>query len=175
MATTVASIVNNSRQMKMPFGMGSDGELLHDIAASVIRGFSPVARCQQAIANPMRFQTARATLQTTVARVQGLLDVIDNDEDYKRPNEHTVYTAINWLDLAYFQLDKTVPKGAAAVDEDGGIRIYWQSPTRNVQLAIPNTRGAKPWIYHQEGKEYSLDREVSPEKLAYWLNWLAQG
>ncbi|MDQ2809852.1 MAG: hypothetical protein M3Z04_23485 [Chloroflexota bacterium] len=118
--------------------------------------------------------TSRVAFQTTVTRVLDLLEADDNEADYKRPNVHTVAAAERWLNLAYAQMDQTFPKGAAVADEEGGVRIYWQSPKRNVQLVIPDKPGAKPWIYQQEGKDYSLDREVSPEKLAYWLNWLAQ-
>jgi len=173
MATAFAFTLTNFGQIEMPFGLGRESKLLHDIATRVSVGFSPDITHQHPIVHSSQILTSRAAFQTTVARVLELLEA--DDDDTARPDEYTVYIAARWLYLTYFQMDKTFPKGAAAIDEEGGIRIYWQSPTRNVQLAIPNEPSAKPWIYHQEGQEYSLDREVSPEKLAYWLNWLAQG
>ena len=173
MATAFAPTLTNFGQMKIPLGVGSGSNLIHDLMAKIVIGASPVTSHQQAIANSSQFHVSRAALQTTVVRVQDLLEA--GDDDTTQPDEYTVYRAARWLYLTYFQMDKTFPKGAAAADENGGIHIYWQSWTRNVQLAVPDEPGAEPWIYHQEGKEYSLDREVSPEKLAYWLNWLVQG
>ena len=64
---------------------------------------------------------------------------------------------------------RQIPRGVASTDSEGGVRIEWVRPNKNVHLAIPATPERDGYIFHQMGAECGTELPT-PELLAKWLN-----
>lgn len=94
------------------------------------------------------------------------------DEDFLRPTKSAIYRARLWLTKVSHMLSG-LPTGAyVSTDGSGGLRIEWSIEEKNVRLVIAATPSGKSYIYHEAGSEYGVDRNISPETISQWLNWL---
>jgi hypothetical protein len=84
------------------------------------------------------------------------------DEAFDRSVHLLVRAAIE----AYPQ--RLIPAGCVSTDSEGGVRIEWVCPTASVHLVVPATRDRAPYIYHEDGDDYTTE-DATPERLAYWL------
>lgn len=57
-------------------------------------------------------------------------------------------------------------------DHDGGIRIVWENNTRFLELVVPYESNAAAYLYHSEGDNFSLDRDLKPQTLRKRFDWL---
>lgn len=67
-------------------------------------------------------------------------------------------TARAVLRVAYNEIKRPIPAPAIAPDGEGGIRIEWVRPRKNVRVVIPSHSGQRTYIYHRRDGESAIDR-----------------
>lgn len=95
-------------------------------------------------------------------------------EDYMRPSTYSIGKITELLLGARALLKNPFPRGMIFADGDGGIRIEWNYPHRELRLAIPYRLEDTAYIYHENGDKYDADYNVSTANLAHWLNWITE-
>ena len=93
------------------------------------------------------------------------------EEDDLRPTGYAFQTALALVVEANRVLRGNFARASAAVDEDGSISLYWRKPARNIELNIPAQSQGKHYIYHREGTEHGVERNVTADALAHWIEW----
>jgi len=110
----------------------------------------------------------------TLESLVELLELEDED-DYGvlKPTEYAYLTAMKLVLEAYKVLGSDFPKASASTDDEGGIRLSWQSREKDCRVRVfcPSSPEKKAYIYHQKGDEYGCDYEVSAPALVSWLKW----
>src|SRR5262249_8565369 len=106
-----------------------------------------------------------------LGRLESLLDEEETD-DYGvlRPTEYAFNTAWELLVGASHEMTGSFPRASVSTDSEGGIRVQWLRPERQVRLVIPSVEGKRQYIYHEEGDRYDLEETVSASTLARWLS-----
>jgi hypothetical protein len=64
---------------------------------------------------------------------------------------------------------RSVPRGCASTDSEGGIRIEWVRQVASVHLVVGAADNQKSYIYHEVGSDYAT-KPATSEVLAEWLN-----
>ena len=81
--------------------------------------------------------------------------------------------AINRAVLLLVETQSHLPdSGDMYRDGDGGIRVEWESRTRQIRLFIHASEEREDYVYWQDGNEYSIDTPVTASALAKWQEWL---
>jgi hypothetical protein len=113
-------------------------------------------------------------LSVVLDRLASLLDE-DETDDYGMlsPSEYAFTTTWELLVAAAGELSCPFPRAAVSTDSEGGIRVQWIRPERQVRLVIPNVESGRHYIYHEEGDQYDVEPSVSATSLARWLAWIA--
>jgi hypothetical protein len=94
------------------------------------------------------------------------------DDDFLRPTDYAVRKA-NLLLANVNNIRLGIPTGGhVSTDGMGGIRIEWSVSEKNVRLVIAESLSGKSYIYHEAGPMYGIDRDISPESVSEWLDWL---
>jgi hypothetical protein len=91
-----------------------------------------------------------------------------------RPTVFSFNRTVNLVYHAALELGECFPVGAVCTDERGGCRIEWTRAERQVRLAISADAAGRQYVYHQQGKDHSIDEEVSAARLAHWVHWLQE-
>lgn len=112
-------------------------------------------------------------LDVTIRRVTALMDA-DEEDDATQPTEYAIQLTLRFLMEAASLLAGDVPRAAATVTDEGGIRLFWREPGRSVQLTVPPHHGKALSVYHRKGAEHATERDASPQVLAHWLDWFAR-
>jgi hypothetical protein len=94
------------------------------------------------------------------------------DDDCLVPTGRAVTATIDLLYRASRTMYSPLPAGVLYPDGDGGLRVDWESGDRQVRLVVHPSDPAQDYVYHQEGRDYSLDAGVTPEMLRQQLAWL---
>ena len=119
--------------------------------------------------------TSITNYHTVRSRIQAMLHGADDEDcDTLRLTADAALVAMRLLDEAYPLVQGHFPLGAAVIDEGGGVNVYWLDTERRVELAFPIGVGDPGFIYHQEGRDFAIDRDISPHNLATWLRWFAR-
>ena len=114
----------------------------------------------------VRFRPDEREFNLVISRISQILQ-----EDDFRPTEYALRTALTLVYEANQILKGVFARASVAVSEEGAISIYWRKPGRNLQLTVPAEEGRSAFIYHQENKDYSIERNAMPTTLANWLQW----
>ena len=109
----------------------------------------------------------------TVSRVIALASLEPGvaPDDVALPTERVVSAALHFLIAASERLGDSFPRGAAALDETGGIRVFWRQPGRSVQLWVPADESRPASVYHRDDTVHATERTWSAGPLARWLEW----
>jgi hypothetical protein len=114
-------------------------------------------------------------LGVVIERLASLLEEEDTDEyGVLRPTEYAFTTTWNLLVAAAQDLAFPFPRAAVSTDSEGGIRVQWLRPERQVRMVIPSVEGKPQYIYHEERDDYDVESTVSARTLAGWLTWLVE-
>jgi len=114
-------------------------------------------------------------LEALLSDMGGLLQQDSNyNDDFMKPTEYAFTTTWNLLDQASSIVEGLFPLGTVYPDGDGGLRVEWIRPQRELRLIIPSCEEERHYIYHESGAEYAADYNVSAKSLGNWLNWLNQ-
>lgn len=104
------------------------------------------------------------------SRVASLLQ--EDDNEYL-PTPETVRRALQLLNDARPRVHTNFPRATAATDSAGGVNVIWSSPTKELRLAISARADGAGYIYHEQGDDFAIDRDVSAGNLARWLRWFS--
>jgi hypothetical protein len=93
-------------------------------------------------------------------------------DDYIKPSQYAVGIAWQLLDKAAKQLSDGFPEGTIYPDGDGGLRVEWIRPDKEVRLKISNSKSGRSYIYYELWGKYAADYSVTATSLASWLKQL---
>lgn len=154
---------------------------------SLLRGFHASSN-SQGIAGRQVDQEIRSIrkheIRETLRKNPDLIDVFgqllalygeEPEDDYGilKPTQHAFFTTVQLLINAGLQSRKRLPYGSVASDSEGGVRIEWYRDGREVRLVVPASEDGQPYIYHESGDVYSIERNPSASTLSRWLDWIA--
>jgi len=73
----------------------------------------------------------------------------------------------NW----FLHMGDSFPKASVSTDEQGGIRLTWSKvePNCQVRLVCPAAANQPPYLYHELGNDYAVEREVTVSRLSQQL------
>jgi hypothetical protein len=111
----------------------------------------------------------------TLTRLVTLLEADETDEyGTLRPTQSAFKRTMQVLIEAYEALGDQFQKASTSTDDQGGIRVTWSrlDVDGEVRLICPAQADQAPYIYHELGSEYAVEREISGAILAQWLEWL---
>ncbi len=140
------------------------------------------------------FSSSQSGAAITIQRVLALAN--DPDEDLLPPTIAALVRTSDLIFVASSQMEHNFPRGSAATDGKGGLRVEWRSANliaglvRDVRLLIPSLPCFSPtreceqeYIFHGEyhvkcgmsgdSDQYEIE-PVSFMSLAEWLDWLLQ-
>lgn len=116
-----------------------------------------------------------AGLRVLLTDLATLLQGQDYSDEFIRPTHHAVVTAWTILSESGAAVPGLFPVGTVFPDGDGGLRVEWIRPKRELRLAVSAQPNGKAYIYHESGVQYDVDYRVTANNLAFWLNWLNEG
>jgi hypothetical protein len=98
-----------------------------------------------------------------------------NKHEQARPSDRAFsvsYDLIENVAIRLRYLDVPLPIGYVMGDEEGGVRIEWESSDRrsHVRVSVHAYYEPDDYIYYERDGSRGLDR-LSAERLAYWLIW----
>lgn len=97
----------------------------------------------------------------------------EDDYGILKPTQHAFFTAVQLLTSAGLQSRNRLPYGSVASDSEGGVRIEWYRDAKEVRLVVPASEDGQPYIYHESGDVYNIERNPSASTLSRWLDWIA--
>ena len=97
---------------------------------------------------------------------------LDYDDETLKPTDYAFARVRSLLSEADTFLQSAFPLGTVFPDGDGGIRVEWVRPSREIKLIVRSAEDKRSYIFHKQGVEYGGDYDVTSETLGCWLNWL---
>ncbi len=130
--------------------------------------------------SPVLTTSSIEEIQTDPLKPSGLgnlLDQIDQlvkakDDDFQAPTESSVARMRGFLKNAAGLLKIAVPMGTVYADGDGGLRLEWIRPDRELRLIVSASLQGRTFIYHEQGDDYGADYAPNADGLSRWLTWL---
>lgn len=117
--------------------------------------------------------TDETPFDATLRRVRELR----NEQDDEAPVYPTPYAFERVMALlnGAFLLSKArpFPRAVACTWEDGSIFLYWIARDHVLHVRVGAAENRSCYIYHREGDDFDIDRDVTPENLARWIDWYA--
>lgn len=123
--------------------------------------------------SPLRTSYVRpAGLSEMLGQLTALMKAEDYDEDYIKPTLDAATQMRCFLVAASGFLKIAFPLGTIYADGDGGIRLEWIRPDRELRLVVPASSSGRSYLYHEQGAEYGADYSPSVAELGSRLSWL---
>jgi hypothetical protein len=110
--------------------------------------------------------------RTAHARLLQLSEEDADEEDQVFPTSYAYHAALALLLDTQRQIGD-LPRPSVTADETGGIRVQWIRPERQVRLVVPAEKGGRHYLYFETEKDYDLEDNPSPMRLAERLQWFA--
>jgi hypothetical protein len=95
----------------------------------------------------------------------------EEDED-ERPSAWAFDTTSRLVHDAGAVLAGDFPPGAISSDGAGRLRVEWKYSARQLRLVVPAGADGKSYIYHQDGGNFGIVKDLTAASLAGWLTWL---
>lgn len=127
---------------------------------------------QGGIHKNIAYRNSSTGLNVMFSDLASLMNQADYNDEFLRPTDEMIETAWKLLSSTTQHDIVNFPEGAVYPDGDGGIRIEWSQPPRDLRLTLLNDKSRRSYIYQEDGANYSVEYDISPKTLAYWLNWL---
>ena len=102
-----------------------------------------------------------------------LVEAEDYDDDFRPPTESSVARMRDFLEGANGLLKIAFPAGTIYGDGDGGLRLEWIRPDRELRFVVSASPQGRSYLYHEKGDDYKADYAPSDSELSRWLTWLA--
>lgn len=116
-------------------------------------------------------------ITVTLKRLVALLEEDETDEyGILQPSQSAFKLAMRLVVDTYEVMGESFPRASVSTDDKGGIRLTWskQSAEREVRLVCPADAEQKAYLYHEQGDNYALERDITQSILVQWLEWLNQ-
>lgn len=113
-----------------------------------------------------------AGLTDLLNQLAALMEAEDYDDDFFSPTESAAARMRGFLEGVSGLLTTALPSGTLYADGDGGLRLEWIRPNRELRLVISAFPQGRSYIYHEQGDEYAADYSPTVSELGKWLNWL---
>ena len=101
-----------------------------------------------------------------------LVEAEDYDDDFRSPTESSVTRMRGFLEYAHGLLKIGFPVGTIYADGDGGLRLEWIRPDRELRLIVSASPQGRSYLYREQGDDYGADYAPNADELGKWLNWL---
>lgn len=121
-------------------------------------------------------------IQTTPVKPSGLSSLLDQldllaeakdyGDDFRPPTESSVARMRGFLENANSLPTTAFPAGMIYADGDGGLRLEWIRPDRELRLVISASPQGRSYLYHEQGDDYGADYAPNGSEFRRWLNWL---
>ena len=155
----------------MPVIMSSTPSLNHWMPTR----FGSAATSVRGIAFTGILKTSRvkpAGLDEMLHQLDSIMQLDDYAADFLIPTQEALTRMHNFLEGASDALVIAFPSGTIYADGNGGLRLEWIRPNRELRLVISASAQGKSYLYHEAGVDYGADYTPSAEKLGRRLNWL---
>lgn len=113
-----------------------------------------------------------SALQSLLNDLKECANDSDYDDNYLTPTPYAMERTKSLLSESAILIQSEMPLGTLFPDGNGGIRIEWIRPNRELRLMTLAEKGGRDYLYHEEGEEYKAEFVVTPQLLAHWLKWL---
>lgn len=120
----------------------------------------------------MALETMRLALWETGQRCK------EGDDTCLMPSRETIARADSLLVLATLALDQSFPVGRVETDDGDGLRLLWRAENRSLQCVLAPVGATERYDYfvvEAERVRIFLDKNVSPSRLAWYLDWVVTG
>ena len=111
-------------------------------------------------------------LNDLLGQLELIMKSEDYDNDFLSPTESAAARMQKFLKEASDLLRIAFPVGTIYADGDGGLRLEWIRPDRELRLVVSALPQGRNYIYHEQGDDYAADYAPTADKLGRWLNWL---
>ncbi|MGI4791839.1 MAG: hypothetical protein ACRYFS_23700 [Janthinobacterium lividum] len=101
-----------------------------------------------------------------------LIEAEDYDDDFQPPAKYAADKMHGFLEDVNDLLQIAFPLGTIYADGDGGLRLEWIRPDRELRLVISASLQGRTYFYHEQGDDYGADYAPTAGELSRWLNWL---
>lgn len=113
-----------------------------------------------------------AGLDDLLSQLGALMASEDYDGDFLSPTEKAAAQMRDFLKEASGLLKTAFPAGTISADRDGGLRLEWIRPNRELRLVVSASQRGRSYVYHEQGDDYAADYAPNANELSKWLNWL---
>lgn len=114
-----------------------------------------------------------AGLDDLFRQLDALTESEDYNDDFLSPTESATSRVRELLTRAGASLNAAFPAGTIYADGDGGLRLEWTRPERELRFVVSASPQGRSYIYHEQRDEYAVDYSPTAGELGKWLNWLA--
>ncbi len=101
--------------------------------------------------------------------LQRIRETATDDPDEDQPTPYALALA----EVLISAVDP-IPHAAAAPWEDGSIYVYWRNEQRQLHLRVAASEAQDSYMYHCEDKDYGIDHNVTPLRVAEWVRWYGE-
>jgi len=105
-------------------------------------------------------------------QLDALMQSEDYDDEFHVPTGSAFSRMRGFLEGVSGHLKTALPLGTMYADGDGGLRLEWIRPDRELRLVVSASPEGRSYIYHEQGNDYAADYSPTADALSYWLNWL---
>lgn len=105
-------------------------------------------------------------------QLDALMQSEDYDDEFHIPTGSASSRMRDLLEGASGHLRTALPLGTMYADGDGGLRLEWIRPDRELRLVVSASPEGRSYIYHEKGDEYAADYSPTVDALGRWLSWL---
>lgn len=126
---------------------------------------------------PVTYQSIRVTsgLSEMLDQLASLMQTEEGNEEFLAPTPQAAARMRALLEGASEFGPDAFPQGTICADGDGGLRLEWIRPRRELRLVIAASAQGRSYLYHEAGDDYGADYAPDAEKLGRRLDWLRFG
>ena len=129
---------------------------------------------------PKEIENGCETNTTIDDRIESFIEIIqrirnlpfeeEDEEDFTYKTDNEVFDFVDSVvRFGYVLSSGEIPRPLIAVDGNGGLKLDWRTPDKEVRLSIP--ANDVPYLYFRNGKDGIIE-SVDEQTLAKWLSWL---
>lgn len=122
-----------------------------------------------------RFSSIEINQQENFANFrEGLFELTQDeyDEEFLAPTNFSYQSILKFLDSLSKSFNKRLPLPNFIPDGEGGIRAEWENQGRELRLVCPAKPNWKPYLYHEEGDSYDVEKDLKVGTFIKWFSWL---
>ncbi len=122
-----------------------------------------------------RFSSIEINQQENSANFrEGLFELTQDEYDgeFLAPTNFAYQSILKFLDSLSKFFSKRLPVPSFVPDGEGGIRAEWEIQGRELRLVCPAKPDWKPYLYHEEGNSYDVEKDLKAGTFIKWFSWL---